>query len=242
MSQAPVARPVVSGVHRENCCRQGRGQVILPHQEGQPSAGLPRARQTRAQRREASGWSPVLRGTGAARPGEEKTQGDLTNVHKYLQRGCKEDGSRLSPGVPSDRGNGHTLKHRRFPLNIRKFLFPLRVTEHCHRLPREVTVFPSLEILKKLYGSDPGLPALGGPAKAVVGPDDTQRSLPAITIQPPCEFHRSYFVHCYTLHTPAMYQDKELKVSIQYLSMLVLFYFSAPPTHPAGNEILKRGC
>ncbi|KFQ11993.1 hypothetical protein N329_01187, partial [Haliaeetus albicilla] len=44
--------------------------------------------------------------------------------------------------------NRHKLKHRRFPLNIRKHVFPVRVTEHWHRLPGEVLESPSLEILK----------------------------------------------------------------------------------------------
>jgi len=52
--------------------------------------------------------------------------------------------------VPSDRtgGNRHKLKHRKFRLNTRKNFFPLRVTEHWHRLPREVAESPSLEIIK----------------------------------------------------------------------------------------------
>ena len=45
-------------------------------------------------------------------------------------------------------GTGHKLKHRRFPLNIRKHFFTVMVTEHWHRLPREIVESPSSEILK----------------------------------------------------------------------------------------------
>ena len=84
---------------------------------------------------------------GNVQPGEEKAQGDLIGVYKYLQGGCKEDRARLFSVVPSDRtrGDGHTLKQRRFPLNIRKHFVTVRVTEP---LFREVVESPSLEISK----------------------------------------------------------------------------------------------
>jgi len=52
--------------------------------------------------------------------------------------------------VPSDRtrGNGHTLKHRRLTLKIRKHFFPVRLTEHWHRLPMEVVESPYFEMFR----------------------------------------------------------------------------------------------
>jgi len=63
----------------------------------------------------------------------------------HLTGGCEEN--RAMPSVRTRSQEAQT-ETQEVLLNIKKHFFTLRVTKHCHRLPREVVESPSLEILK----------------------------------------------------------------------------------------------
>ena len=69
-----------------------------------------------------------------------KLRGNLISTYQYLKSRCQVVGARLFSVVCSNktRDNGHKLELRKFHLNVRKNFFTLSVTEHWHRLPREV--------------------------------------------------------------------------------------------------------
>ncbi|KAK4819108.1 hypothetical protein QYF61_025367 [Mycteria americana] len=64
-----------------------------------------------------------------------------------MRKGCESwDCSslrRLKGDLIKTRVNGHKLKHSGYLLNIREHFLTVRVTEHWHRLPREVLESPS---------------------------------------------------------------------------------------------------
>lgn len=76
----------------------------------------------------------------------ESSEG-LTDVCKYLRGWYKE--YRAIGAHYQDQWPRHKLKHQGFPLNIKKHFFTVRVTRHCHGLPRVAVEFSSLEIFKR---------------------------------------------------------------------------------------------
>jgi len=73
------------------------------------------------------------------------------NIYLQIPEGWVSGGwgqALFSSAQQQDRGNGHKLKQRKFQLKMRKNFFPLRVTEHWHRLPREAVESPALEIFQ----------------------------------------------------------------------------------------------
>ncbi|KAJ7424815.1 hypothetical protein BTVI_05263 [Pitangus sulphuratus] len=104
------------GLHYQKCCQQVRG-VILPPSTGEDTPGvLVQLCAPQDKTQTLNGESPGNghqddEGTGAAHPGKEKAQEDLTNVYTpegRMQRGQRQALSSLGPS-DSSRGDGHTL-------------------------------------------------------------------------------------------------------------------------------------
>lgn len=69
-----------------------------------------------------------LKRAGTLLPGEEKAQGHLTNVYKYLIGGIKDEVRFFSVACTDRRiGNQHKLKPRKFQLNGKKHSFTVTV-------------------------------------------------------------------------------------------------------------------
>lgn len=71
-------------------------------------------------------------------PGEEKAYGDLINMYKYLKGRVHRGWSQAIASGTSKRtrGDGHTLKHRHFPLNIRIYIFSVSISpSHIQKPP-----------------------------------------------------------------------------------------------------------
>lgn len=120
--------------------------------------------------------------TGTLQPREEEDPQvlprnlgeDLVNVYKYLNGECRDRISLYSV-VSSDRtgANGHNMKHGRFPLNIRKHFFTVRLTE-MEEVARRGCEVSLLGDIQKLSGHGSGQLVPGVCLSREIGLDDLQ--------------------------------------------------------------------
>ncbi|KAK4832687.1 hypothetical protein QYF61_025148 [Mycteria americana] len=96
---------------------------------------------------------------GILQSGEEKAQGDLNDVHKYLIARNEEE-------VPSDRtrDSEHKLKNRKFHLNMRKYFFTVRVVQTLAQVAQRGCGVSIPGDIQNLTEHGPGQAALADPA------------------------------------------------------------------------------
>lgn len=86
-------------------------------------------------------------------------------IHQASVHGIQKIKPDCSSVVPADRtrGNGRKLKHMKFHLTTRKYVFNVKVIKHWNMLSRVAVESPSLGDIENLTGQDTGQPALGLP-------------------------------------------------------------------------------
>lgn len=113
-----------------------------------------------------------------------KSQGELFNMYKYLQGGHKEEGDSgfqwclVTETMGTNWNTGGSLRTS----VKKKKVFPVRVTEHWHRFPKEIFESWSLEIIESCLDIVVGGLFSSAELGQGLGPDDLQWSLPTSTL------------------------------------------------------------